>query len=308
MIFGKRKKERARQNIIDNLTLCRLEGDLLAVEAAIRDNAPKAEAEVEGGRIKKFVTGLVNELGNMVRVANVRELSVDKEKAKAAITEYRKAHSEKDLELSKNPEQFKAYINKTLFKNDKDGLARLTFALTFAIDERNQKYQCPEESLEVVSEILFDDPKKLGRLYNSYKNNYMKIQKPFPDEIEGALGIGTGLGGALALSLMPLCVTGAVAVIGHLLNKKALSEAFANMNTNETNAVMALRLTLIEYSRDLPDSKRKEMIDAFLEEISNIRSDAEYNWYVEGVNIPECREKIESCNLTLQRLSKVLGI
>ena len=41
MIFGKKKKEKIRQNIIDNLTLCRLQGDLLAVEAAIRDNAPK---------------------------------------------------------------------------------------------------------------------------------------------------------------------------------------------------------------------------------------------------------------------------
>ena len=88
MIFNKRKKEKIRQNIIDNLTLCRLEGDLLAVEAAIRDNAPKAEPEVEGNRIKKFVAGLVNELGNTVRAATVRELSVDKEAAADAIKSF----------------------------------------------------------------------------------------------------------------------------------------------------------------------------------------------------------------------------
>ena len=308
MIFNKRKKEKIRQNIIDNLTLCRLEGDLLAVEAAIRDNAPKAEPEVEGNRIKKFVAGLVNDLSNTVRAATVRELSVDKEKAKAAITAFSASHVDSNLDLCKNPDEFKAYIAKNLFKNDKNGLGRLSFALMFAIDERNLEYQCPDESLEVVSEILFDDPKKLGRLYRSYRTNYMKIQKPFPDELESAIGVGTGIGGALALSVMPLFVTGTVAVLGHLLNRKAALDSFASMSTTETHAMLAFRLTLIEYAGELGEGKRKEMTDAMLEEVGNIRSDAEYKWYVEGVNIPECREKIEVCNLTLARLAKILGV
>ena len=308
MIFNKRKKERIRQNIIDNLTLCRLEGDLLAVEAAIRDNAPKAEAEVEGGRIKKFVSGLMTELGNAVRAANVRELSVDKEKAIEAVSAFRASHTDSNLELSKNTEEFKAYITKHLFKVDKDGLGRLSFALMFAIDERNLEYQCPEESLEVVSEILLDEPKKLGRLYSSYKTNYIKIHKPFPDDIESAVGLGTGIGGALALSLMPMVVTGAIAALGLLMNRVAVGEAFNKMSPDEMKAVLAMRLTLIEHTRELATAKRKDMIDALLGEVANIRQDSEYRLYVEGVNIPECRERIETCNLTLARLGKILGV
>ena len=98
MIFGKRKKEYIKQNITDNLTLCRLEGDLLAVEAAIRDNAPKAY-ETEGGRFKKFVNEIMTEIGNMARSVNVRELSVDKEKARKAVQIFRASHSEKELEI-----------------------------------------------------------------------------------------------------------------------------------------------------------------------------------------------------------------
>lgn len=307
MIFGKRKKEYIKQNILDNLTLCRLEGDLLAVEAAIRDNAPKTY-ETEGGRFKKFVNEIMTEIGNMARSVNVRELSVDKEKARKAVQIFRASHSEKELELSKNTDEFKKYIEKNLFKNDKDGLKRLSFALFFAIDERNHEYQCPEESLEVVSEIIFDDPKKLGRLYSCYKNNFEKISKQFPDNIDSALGIGTGIGGALAMSLIPFCVTGAVALMGYILNKKSVNDALKNMSPCETNSVLAFKLTLIEVSKELGEEKRKEMTDALLVEIGGIRSDAEYKWYVEGINIPECREKINTCELALSRLAKILGV
>lgn len=307
MIFNKRKQEKIRQNIIDNLTLCRLEGDLLAVEAAIRDNQPQTANSEEGGIFKKFFGNLFCEINNMTRAANVRELSVDKEKAIEAVKKFRATHSESDLELCKNIEEFKAYINKKLFKNDKDGLGRLTFALTFALDERSQEYQFPEESLEVVSEILFDDPKKLTKVYKSYKTNYIKIQKPVTGDFENAFGFA-GIGSALALSVVPMFVTGTMALIGHFVNRSAANTAFANMSVTETNAVLALRLTLIEYARELGDAKRKEMTDSFLEMIDSLRSDAEYKWYVEGVNIPECREKIETCNLTLARLAKILGV
>lgn len=307
MIFNKRKKERIRQNIIDNLTLCRLEGDLLAVEAAIRDNQPQTANSEEGGIFKKFFGNLFCEINNMTRAANVRELSVDKEKAIEAVKKFRATHSESDLELCKNIEEFKAYINKKLFKNDKDGLGRLSFALIFALDERNSEYQFPQESLEVVSEILFDDSKKLGRLYASYKNNYIKIQKPLTGSLENAFGFA-GIGSALALSVVPMFVTGIMAAIGHVINRNAAQVSFANMSPNETNAILAFRLTLIEYSNELGKEKRKEMTDAFLEMIDSLRSDAEYKWFVEGVNIPDCRDKIETCNLTLTRLSKILGV
>ena len=92
------------------------------------------------------------------------------------------------------------------------------------------------------------------------------------------------------------------------MNRVAVGEAFNKMSPNEMKAVLAMRLTLIEHTRELGTDKRKEMIDALLGEVANIRQDSEYRLYVEGVNIPECRERIETCNLTLARLGKILGV
>jgi hypothetical protein len=238
---------------------------------------------------------------------NVRELSVDKAAAEEAIKEFRKAHDEKELALAKNTDELRKYIDKKLFKNDKDGIGRLSFALVFAIDERNQEYQFPRESLEVVSEVLFDNPKTLGSVYALYKNNYEKLQKPFGSDFEVGFGLGTGLGGALALSLLPASVTGVVSLISYVMNKRAASAAFANMSPNETNAMLAFNLTLIEATNELSEKKRKEMIDELLESINNIRSDAEYKWLVEKEGIPECQEKIAVCDRAIARLGKIVG-
>lgn len=303
MILGKKKKKQIRQNIIDNLTLCRLEGDLLAVEAAIRDNAPKSANE-EGGAFKRFINGVITDINNTFRKQNVEELSVDKARAQEALRVFRAAHSEKGLEISRDTEKFGKYIDKHLFKKDRDGLGKLSFALMFALDDKENEYQCPEESLEVVSEILFDDSKRLGRLYNHYRKNYEAIHQMWPSEAEGIKGFGR----ALALAIMPLCVSGVLAAVSYAKHKKATREAIKNMTLNETNASLAFYLTLIEEMKGADEGKKKEMVDELLTRVSNIRSDAEYKWYVEGLDVPECKGKIELCDMTLKRLGQILGM
>lgn len=303
MTFGKRKRERIRQNVIDNLTLCRLEGDLLAVEAAIRDNAPTSPSE-EGGRLKRFINGVINDINNSVRRVNVERLSVDKEKAKRALAAFKASHSEKELALASDTEKFRKYIDKKLFKKDKDGLNKLSFALIFALDERNQEYQCPEESLEVVSEVLFDEAGRLGKLYSCYVRNYEKIHEEWPEEMKGANGII----GALALALLPISVTGLITLISYIRHKKATKDAFKTMSPAETNATLAFYLTLIEEMRDTDEKKRKEMVDELLKKIDDIRADAEYKRYVEGDNVPDSKRKIKLCDLTLNRLGQILGV
>ena len=44
----------------------------------------------------------------------------------------------------------------------------------YAIDDKHE-YQRPEESLEFVSEIFFDDPKRLGVLYSQFSENYIRL-------------------------------------------------------------------------------------------------------------------------------------
>ena len=306
MIFGKRKKEKIKQNIIDNLTLCRLEGDLLAIEAAIRDHSPKTTPE-SSGHIRHFINEIITKISNKIKRINTQELSVKKEKAQNALWDFRSAHSADDFKISKDADEFRKYIDKMLFKKDHDGIQKLSFALIFAIDDNNREYQCPEESLEVVSEILFDDCKRLGNLYSRYKHNFEKTHHSWPSDFESGLNLGSGLGSALALSVLPICVTGFVTLVNYLRKKKETNIAFKNLSANETNATFAFYLTLIEEFVHDDQEKQKEMVDELLKKLDNVRADAEYKWFVEGVNIPDCKQKIEVCDLTLNRLGEILG-
>jgi hypothetical protein len=194
-----------------------------------------------------------------------------------------------------------------LFKKDRDGIAKLSFALIFAIDSGNREYQYAEESLEVVSEILFDDSKHLVKLYDNYKNNFEKTRYNLSGELEAGLNLGAGLGSLLTLSVLPICVTGLITLVNYARKKKETAIAFKNMSASETNASFAFYLTLIEEFASGDDMKQKEMIDELLKKVDNIRADAEYKWYVEADNIPDCKKKIEVCDLTLNRLGEILG-
>ena len=300
----KKRKTRIKQNITDNLTLCRLKGDLFAVEANIRETNHKATPSDEGSRVKKFINGILNEITNATKsFTSEKESNYDRDRAQNAIKSFRLAHDQKDLAISEKPEEFKKYMDKHLFKKDADGIGRISFALVFAIDERNHEYQCPVESLEVVSELIFDDARRLGKLYSIYKNNYVKLQRTFPTDLEG--GIGASIGSVI--NKLPASMAGMLSRVGMAINQKATNKALANMSANETNSLLAFRLTLIEVTKDLSEQRRKELINDMLEYIGNIRSDAEYRWYVEKDNIPECRDKIESCNLALARLGKIVS-
>ena len=289
---------------MDNLTLCRLKGDLFAVEANVRETAYKATPSDDGSRVKKFINGILNEITNATKSFTAeKESNYDKDRAQNAIKSFRLAYDPKDLAISEKPEEFKKYMDKHLFKKDTDGLGRISFALVFAIDERNHEYQCPEESLEVVSEMIFDDAKRLGKLYSIYKNNYVKLQSTFPTDLES--GIGASIGSVL--NKLPASMAGMLSRVGMAINQKATNKALSNMSANETNSLLAFRLTLIEVTKDLSEQRRKELINDMLEYMGNIRSDAEYRWYVEKDNIPDCRDKIESCDLALARLGKIVG-
>jgi hypothetical protein len=80
------------------------------------------------------------------------------------------------------------------------------------------------------------------------------------------------------------------------------------MGPDEINAVLAFYLTLIGEMREQNEATKRQMVDELLGKVDNIRADAEYKWFVEGDNAPECKKKIELCDLTIVRLGKILGI
>lgn len=311
----KRRRQKIRQKIMTNLTYARMQGDLLAIEAAIRDNDAKAKEEErtaaesmqEMSLWRKFWNGVKTEISNSLKRISAIELADKRERAKMELDTFKSAHSKKELRLGSDPEALKKYMEKMLFKKDGDGRGRLAFALIYAIDDKHG-YQFPAESLEFVSEIFFDDPKRLGVLYSQFTENYICLNRNSFNDFERGLGIGIGLGGLSAFSVLPAAISGAVAFINYVLGVANAGEECEKLTSGEAYTTLAFGLTLIEASKGkVSDEAMREMIDEELSHISNIRSDAEYTWTAEKDAVEECREKIEMCDKAFKRLTEIIA-
>ena len=311
----KRKRNRIRQTIITNLTYARMQGDLLAIEAAIRDNDAKAKEEErtaaesmqEMTLWQKFWNGVKAEYRNSLKRISAIELADKRERATRDLDAFKSAHSEKELRLGADPEALKKYMEKMLFKKDGDGRDRLAFALIYAIDDKHA-YQFPAESLEFVSEIFFDDPKRLGALYSKFTENYVALNKSCYTEFERGLGVGIGLGGLATFSILPAAVSGAVALIRYICGEVNARESCEKLTAGEAYTTLAFGLTLIEASiGKASDETVRDMIDEQLEHIDSIRADAEYTWTAERNSVDECRERIAACDRAFKRLTEIIG-
>ena len=70
-----------------------------------------------------------------------------------------------------------------------------------------------------------------------------------------------------------------------------------------------MKLTLLEMGRKvMDDGAFKAEVDAFLTRLGAFRADAEYGWLVEKVDAPACIEKIETCDLCVERLAERVGV
>lgn len=309
----RRRRNKIRQQIITNLTYARMQGDLLAIDAAIRDNDTKmmqsGAAESQGqatGAFRKFWNGIKREIGNSLKKMSAMELASDRDRAQMDLNAFKSVHTPKELKLGDDPEALKKYMEKMLFKNDKDGRGRLAFALMYAIDDKHE-YQRPDESLEFVSEIFFDDPKRLGVLYSQFSENYIRLNSNIFDDFDRGLSVGVGLGGLAALSVIPAAISGAVALINYIFSANNAHNNLGKLSAGEAYTTLAFGLTLIEASiGKVPDDVMRDMIDEQLERISNIRSDAEYTWTAEKNSVEECREKIEMCARAFKRLTEII--
>lgn len=309
----KRRKQRIRETVMTSLAFARMQADLYAIEAAIRDNAIKAAEESESDTgaektpisvVRKFWSTLKTEINNSLKKISAPELEAKKGRAQAALTAFKEAHAEKDLALGNDPEALKEYIDKHLFKRDSDGRDRLTFALMYAIDDKHG-YECPEESLEVVSEILFGNHKRLGVLYSQFRRNFVALNRICPSEFERGLLLGSLASG----SPITAVVSGTVALMYYIVGGARAKASYDKLSAVEAYTSLAFGLTLIEATKDnVSADTLKAMVDEQLGHISSIRADAQYVWTVEGERISECRDKIEACDRAYTRLNEILGV
>ena len=307
----KRKAKRlakAKKLVVKNLTYMRLKSDLEVIEREMNNNLPVEKEQPTGGVISKIITNIATEIANTTRRKNTADLSVEKKVALENLESFEVVNDAKELELAKDEAKLKKFMEKELFKKDPHNIQRIQFALSFMLDS-SYEYLRKEESLQKISKLLFDDEGYMNILIMLFEQNYYGIQKKDVEEAQSGMLLGAGIMSLVMGSWLPLGVGGIATVISRIIRKKELKDKFQNLSKDELHAFLAMKLTLVEATRKtMSEDARKELIDDLLKYVSNLRGDAEYEWLVEKVDAPLNKEKIELCNLTLQRLSRVVGI
>ena len=302
-----KRMAKAKKIVVKNLTYIRLKSDLETVENEINSNQP-VEKEVGGNVISKFINGLVTDVANNARRKAVVDLSVEKKTALDNLTAFESTCDMKELELAGDIAKLKKYMNKELFKKDAYGIQKIQFALSLMLDN-SCEYVRKEESLEAVSKILFDDEGYMNILFKLFEQNFYGIQKKAVDDIQTGMLLGVGVWSVLIGNWLPVGISGITSIIAQILHKRELKKKFQKLSKDELQAFLAMKLTVIEASRkNMPEAVRKDLIDDLLKYVSNLRGDAEYEWLIEKLDAPANKEKIELCNLTVDRLSRVIGI
>lgn len=90
---------------------------------------------------------------------------------------------------------------------------------------------------------------------------------------------------------------------------KNFKEDFKDMKASEMSQILAMRVTLYELvNARMNDKERKEYINDILVLSDNFRSDAEYLYIIEKVNMNESKAKINACNNLTKRMATILGL
>ena len=302
-----KRMAKAKALVVKNLTYIRLKNDLAVIENEMNNNQP-VEKENGGNVITKFFNGIVTELSNTARRKSVVDLSVEKKMALDNLTAFERENNVKELELASDVEKLKKYMNKELFKKDAYGIQKIQFALSLMLDN-SREYVRKEESLQAISAILFNDEGYMNILFKLFEQNYYGIQKKAVDELQTGMLLGVGVWSLVVGSWLPVGIGGIATIINHLIHRNEMKKKFQSLSKDELQAFLAMKLTVIETTRkNMPESARKDLIDDLLKYVSNLRGDAEYEWLIEKLDAPANKEKIELCNLTVDRLSRVIGI
>ncbi len=299
------KQEKLEKLIVINLTYIRLQADALAIEAEIADNQPVALDESQNP-FKKFVGKITTGIQNGVRRSSVQELTVEKGATMDAIKAFEEGHTDKQLVLSKSPEKLTAVMQKKLFKKDTYGLKKISFALKYMLGDGNV-YARPDESLQVLSEILFDDPNVMGKLQAEFIENFEAVR--CNSTVAPALGnaIERGINAVVSFSQSALGATGFRPFVKYARDRKR--ENTQKLPVTELEGVLALRLTIVQEAKKcLPDGKLNELVEGFLARLSDLRADAEYKRFVEKLDTPTCKTAVATCELCIARLAQILGV
>lgn len=284
--------DKIKKIAITNLTYCRLKADLAAVKMEITDNAPLTET-AETNLFKKLWSKAKTLVNNELRKKTTEELKKDLAAAEAELARFESARTAKELQLSQNPAKLKAFVYKKLFKKDGDGLKRMNFALTLILDNR-YTYQRPAFSLQVISQLLFEDTEYMQGLYDTLYENFKYLHNdliPSMDEL---------------LSMLPTMGNVSLQALVNRHKQRNFKASLDRLSADQAGAILAIKLTVVEKAKALLSKEAwEDLVDETLRFIGDVRADAEYEKVFQIKPADVAEEILRLCSLAVDRLTSL---
>ena len=225
-----------------------------------------------------------------------------------------------------------------VFKDDQYGLAKLLFASTIILDDEYQ-YKYVEESLEEVSTFIFNDKDALLKIKKQLQSNYDAIAPRSLSNTQKGVLLGVAITSLVAVLTLPTILAPASAVAGaaavgtgwgaiametimigaqltmltyvgmELYNDHKIKEEFRKLSPEKNAFYLALQCTYIQRIKEtLSEDEFKNQLDNILKNLSTLKSDVDYYYFVEKESTKDNQEKIKSFHSFDSRLAKILGV
>ncbi|MDE6276210.1 MAG: hypothetical protein K2M75_06720 [Clostridia bacterium] len=298
-----------------SITLFRHQMELQIVEDMMSDNKP-IPTQNENKVKRAFIDGTVN----LFRRKETQRLSEKKKQCSDNIDRYVSECQANGIQLDEviTEEKLKA-LAESVFENDKFGFQRINFAINLCLldEESSEEFVFGDETLYVVSDILFGDMMRIEYIKENFYKNFKELSNGNFWERNKYLLIGSGISLALISVLTPVtlgvsalssaAVTSCLAQIGNCA-PMLIGTGIAKITA------MTILTSAVIYSGVLAGVgvdgilKHKQVKDAFRQLKPNdlaamlaIKATI-INFGMENMDDDECKKELDKCLSSLNDL------
>ena len=174
-------------------------------------------------------------------------------------------------------------------------MEKLHFALSLLLDDR-YTYQRPEQSLQILSDLLFDEALYMPELYEALCENFKRLHNGALPTLDELLSLAPNLGNVSLQSL-----------INRHKQRKYKAKLRA-LTGDQLGALLAIKLTVVQKAKALlPKAEWETLTDETLKFIDDLRADAEYGWVFGHTDESVAEETFALCQLCVARLAEIVA-
>lgn len=321
----------------EELTVVRNEKDLfyylqkIRLLTAKRINDEKVESSKEIKEEKATFKGTMKNISNFFERGVMNYTKIGDE-IDAEIKKFEEAHQNViDDEIALD-------LSKTLFVEDKYGIAKLLFASTVLLDNEYE-YKYDEQGLAEASNILYENKETLSEIKKQLFDNYNAIAPNVLSNTQKGILLGVAVTSLIAVVSMPAIMSvglSATAIAAHtfgigavtleavlmsaaitgitygsmkLYNDAKIKKEFLELTPEKNAFYLAIQCTYIQRLKEqVSEEEFKEQLDSILRDLNTLKSDLDYYLFVEKESTKENKAKVKSFHEFDNRLLKVLGV